>query len=136
LAFDGTVELTETLIVTTNTVLDASGHAVSINGNHQIRHLVVTNNASLRLIALELLNGLHQGSQGEVGQPGNPGLGGSIYVVGGSLELQRCTLLNSRSQGGDGGPAVMFAGAGTGTIAGTGYGGAIYGVDCQVELDD
>src|SRR3974390_691183 len=47
LAFDGVVALTEPLVITTNTSVDATGYIVSLDGAGNVRHFTTTNGAVL-----------------------------------------------------------------------------------------
>src|ERR1043166_5793646 len=49
-ACDGTIVLTRTMMLTTNTVLDASDHAVTISGNHSVRVFHVAAGVDFTLI--------------------------------------------------------------------------------------
>jgi hypothetical protein len=126
LAFDGTVGLGKTLMIVTNTTVDASGHEVTLDIGHSGRHFVVTNGATLRLINLTLVNGRYTAPAGETHQPGSPGCGGSIYNAGGKLELFACHFLSNQVQGGRGGPG------GRSPSGGRGLGGAIGSHDGEV----
>jgi hypothetical protein len=124
LAFDGVVKLTEPLIVATNTTLDARGHSVALDGNNLVRHFVVTNNSTLGLINLTLMNGRDADNNGPVDQDGRPGWGGAIYCSGGNLELIDCQFTDNHVLGG----SATVSNQATNTIhyGGGGYGGAIY----------
>lgn len=119
LAFDGTVSLGKAFLIVTNTTVEATGHAVSLDGRNLTRHFAVTNGAVLRLINLALINGRHVGATGEPDQDGGPGLGGSIYNAGGKLELFTCNFVSNQAKGGDGGSEGSTSG-------GPGLGGAIF----------
>ena len=69
--------------------------SVSLDGNTAVRHFVVTNGATLRLINLNLIHGRSAGAIGGTNQSGNPGWGGSIYNAGGTLELVGCSFTNN-----------------------------------------
>src|SRR5438128_2405266 len=56
-ACDGTITLTSTKIVTTNTTVDASGHRITISGGNAVRVFTVNSNASLTLLNLSIANG-------------------------------------------------------------------------------
>jgi uncharacterized delta-60 repeat protein len=134
LAFDGLVTLTNSFVVATNVTLDAQDHSVSLDGGNAVRHFVVTNGATLRLINLTLMNGRFVGASGQSEQSaGNPGMGGSIYVSGGALDLSGCRFLSNKVVGGQGG---WFAGVGgfDGWGGGPGLGGAIGAADGQVRV--
>ena len=102
LAFDRVVQLTTPLIVSTNKTLDARGHTVSLVGNNLIRHFVVTNSSTLGLINLTLMNGSFAGAQGQTNS-GDWGMGGSIVISGGAVDLAACRFINRQAIGGPGG---------------------------------
>src|SRR5689334_636753 len=62
LAFDGIFKLPETLVITTNTILDATGHTITLDADSRVRHFTVTNGAILRLVNLTLANGRAAGT--------------------------------------------------------------------------
>jgi hypothetical protein len=95
---DGTITLTSEMVITNNTVINATGHTISLSGNNSVRIFAVTNGATLSLANLTLRDGRAQ-------------YGGAINNVNGRVELLNCTL--------DGNVAV----AGTNDIA---RGGAIW----------
>jgi fibronectin-binding autotransporter adhesin len=129
--FDGTIPLTNAIVVTTNATLDATGRSITLDGQSRVRHFVLTNGLTLRLINLTLANGRFVGSDGQTNQPGDPAFGGSIYNAGGTLELTGCKLINNQALGGNGGLPVStnhpaIPGEPKGTDGGPAYGGAIY----------
>ena len=48
-ACDGTIVLANTLVISQDTVLDASGHNITISGNNQVRVFQVETNVALSL---------------------------------------------------------------------------------------
>ena len=114
--FNGTIPLTNSILIRTNTTIDASGRQVTLDGQNRVRHFVVTNGATLRLRNLTLANG----NGYSAGGTGRPGWGGAIYCVSGALELIGCTLSYNNART-DGGPAG---------------GGAVYCADGQLVLSD
>jgi len=54
MACDGTIVLTNTIIITADTVLDASGHSVSLSGNNAVRIIQIASGISLTLSNLTL----------------------------------------------------------------------------------
>jgi hypothetical protein len=49
--------LTNSILIATNATLDASGHQITLDGRNAVRHFVVTNSVTLRLINLTLASG-------------------------------------------------------------------------------
>jgi FG-GAP-like repeat len=127
LAFDGVVDFTNTVAIRTNTTFDASGHTVSFDGGHLVRHFTLAEGATLRLINLTLANGRFAGADAQTNQIAGPGLGGAIYSVGGKLELIDCSFIDNEAVAGNGGPPLLF-----GMWGGAAYGGAICSIDGDV----
>jgi hypothetical protein len=96
LAFNGTVALTNTLLVLQDTTLDASAFNVTLDGGGAARHFVVTNGVRLRLVNFALRNGRSAGETGQTNQPGNPAFGGSILNAGGKTRV-RCLFQANRT---------------------------------------
>src|SRR4051794_27644428 len=55
--FDGVITVSQTLVINTNTTVDATGHSVTLDGANIARHFAVTNGVTLRLVHLKLING-------------------------------------------------------------------------------
>jgi uncharacterized delta-60 repeat protein len=123
---NGTIPLTNTFVIAHDTTLDGTGRSIKLDGQGAIRHFVVTNGATLRLINLTLANGRYAAPDGETHQPGSPGWGGSIYNAVGKLELLACHFLSNQVNGGRGGPG------GRSPSGGRGLGGAIGSHDGEV----
>ena len=121
-ACDGTITLTNTITISTDTVLDGAGHSVVISGNNAVRLFNVSTGATFTALNLTLANGRHQGANGAAGMNGEPGFGGAIFNAGGTVNLVNCVLTNHAAVGGVAG-ADIFASSVRG---GTGSGGAIY----------
>ena len=138
-ACSGTITLTNTLSITQDTSIDASGYQVKISGGNAVRLFTVTN-ASFGLTGLMLADGYFIGANGTTWatypppiypDPGQDAAGGCILNRGGTLTLLNCTLTNHLAQGGNAGlaPPPYPYGAG-----GQGLGGAICSLDGQVNL--
>src|SRR5262245_49591142 len=69
-ACDGTIVLTNTLAVTTNAIVDATGHEVTLSGDNQVRIFNVSTGVVFGLIQLTLANGRAVGAPGLDGQAG------------------------------------------------------------------
>src|SRR4051812_44750803 len=59
---DGTIVLSSTLQIATNTVLDGTGHNVVLSGGNQVRVLFVATNVSLTMKNLTIANGRQLGA--------------------------------------------------------------------------
>jgi len=140
---DGTIILTNTITISQDTFLDATGYAVTLSGNNAVRIFTVTPGARLSLVNLTIANGF-QGSTNSV-------CGGAIYNEGGILTAVYCTFASNRvgsaainlpSFGGAlcnsngtatfeqcnfiGNQAIGGDGEGTNDVGKAGYGGAIH----------
>jgi hypothetical protein len=135
--FDGTIYLTNTIIVSNNTVLDASGQNVTISGSNAVQIFIVTSGTTLAMTNLTLINGLAQGAPNWF--TALAGCGGAISNAG-TLQMTCCTFISNTAVGtsqtrewaseGDGG-AVYNSGSVTawgcifvGNLAVGGIGGA------------
>ena len=93
--FNGTLTLTNTIIITNSVVLDGNNFSAIISGGNAVRLFYVTNGASLTLSNLTLANGYY----GIIsGPPGTPADAGAIYNDGGTITLAGCTLTNNSAQ--------------------------------------
>jgi uncharacterized delta-60 repeat protein len=129
---NGVIPLTKTIVITADATLDASGRSITLDGQNAVRHFVVTNGATLRLVNLKLSNGWYAGADGQINQTGQAGFGGSIYNSGGILELIGCTFLSNQVTGGTSGPVESSDPFVKGMDGPPAYGGAIYSVNGQL----
>jgi hypothetical protein len=111
-ACDGTITLASTITIPASTVLDGSGHQVTISGGNAVRVFEVPANATLTLVNLTIANGAAYG-----------GLyidcaGGAIYNSGTGI-VDLCTFTGNLASGADGTYEGAFMG-------GRGLGGAVY----------
>jgi len=95
-AIDGTISLTNTLVVTNATTLDSLGHAVTLSGGGSVQVLVVLGNASLVLKGLTIADGYLYNSDG------------AGLVNWGDATIVDCTFSNNVTQA----PTLSFAGGG------------------------
>lgn len=154
-ACDGTIFLTSTLSIASDTLLDGSGHQVTISGGGLVPVLSIGQNVTLTLRNLTIANGLAVGSGGGVyngggtlnaeqctfsgngayqpaaGQnaDGSAASGGAIYN-GGAITLDRCAVVENWAVGGGGGAGRSASGGqpqpSRGGNGGIGTGGAIH----------
>ncbi|HZM02851.1 MAG TPA: LamG-like jellyroll fold domain-containing protein [Candidatus Saccharimonadales bacterium] len=110
-AVDGTIVLSQTVVVTQNTVLDAGGHTVTISGNGAVGIFSVSSGIHFTLKNLTISNGFNQGAAG------SDGAGGGLYNNAGMVDVVQCSFVGNAALGGAGG---------NGQNGGNASGGAIY----------
>jgi hypothetical protein len=152
-ACDGTITLASTITNTLDTVLDGSGHQITISGSNACRVFFVNSNVNLTLVNLTIANGLsangggiyNEGTlnatncrfvantaQGAPGadftvpaSPGQDGSGGAVYNSG-ALNIIGCLFAGNSACGGAGGWGQGgFIDTYAGGVGGAGNGGAI-----------
>src|SRR2546425_915157 len=121
----GLIVLTNTISITTDTVLDGTGQSVTISGNDSIRLFYVGTNVSFTIVNLTLAHGNDIGAPGDAQTPGGNGMGGALFVDGGILNAIDCQISTNQASGGTG----YF-----GRSAGSGFGGAIYNRSGTINL--
>ncbi len=152
-ACDGTITLTNQIVITNDTVLDGTGHQVTIactnptpsdpgNGN---RAFYVSSNVTLTAMHLAISNGLAQA----LDAPDSPGMRGGAILNDGALNLREVSFLGNSARAGGGAVANRNGGtinatncafAGNGAGASYGYrglapsGGAILNEGGQVSF--
>ena len=87
---NGTVTLTNTLFITSNTVLDGNGYSVIISGGNAVLLFSVATNVTFRLNSLTLADARFVGTNGASGNvpfPGQTVRGACILSLGGNLSL-------------------------------------------------
>jgi hypothetical protein len=112
---DGVIGLTNTIVVANDTVLDATGHRVTISGSNAVSLFTVNPGVNFLLTNLTLANGLAQATL--VGTNFTPALGGAICSTGMVVAVQ-CVFSNNSAEGSSGNPIYDNPNAG--------FGGAIY----------
>ena len=117
---DGVIALTNTININTNTVLDATGHAIVISGSNAVRLFVARYDVAFTLKHLALADGFAAGADATTsGYDGGAGFGGAL-TTGGTLIAVDCNFVRNRAAGGHG--PINYPNRG-----GAGAGGAIYG---------
>lgn len=116
-AFDGTIPLTNTLTIASDTVIDGTGHNVAISGGGAVRILWVNNGANLTLKHVAVLNGYDSGDSGaglyNLGTAiiadctfsnnvvaNGPVFGGAILHAGSRLQVTGSTFVNNGAAAG------------------------------------
>ena len=117
-AVDGVIGLTSAIVVASDTVLDATGHNITIDGGNAVSLFTVNSGVNFVLTNLTLANGSANGA------PSLPGLGGAICNTGMVVAVQ-CVFTNNSAQG----YPSLSAG-----YASTGLGGAIYNTGTAVAV--
>jgi len=116
---EGTIVLTGTLAVASSTVINATGHAITISGGNAVQLFSISPGVIASFINLTLAKGYAMGSNGMADPPvtnGQPGMGGAIFNNGGTVALTSCNVVSNNATGG----------AGSNSGGGDGLGGAIY----------
>jgi hypothetical protein len=105
-AINGTIYLTNAIVVANNTLLDATGHNVAISGSNLVQIFVVHSNTTLTITNLTFENGFIQSSDANIGSAG-----GAISNAG-SMAVTSCLFVGNGALG-----VTGVSGA---------YGGAVY----------
>jgi hypothetical protein len=149
---DGIITLGNTITIDKDTVLDASGHQITISGNSAVRVFYVNTNVIFTVINLTIANGRSDsgagifndggtvtatnsqfvgnraqgapGADGSPGQNGQNGYGGALYNSG-VFKAINCTFIWNTVVGGAGGLGWSYVSPYTGGDGGAGDGGAI-----------
>ena len=87
-ACDGTLRLANTITISLDTVLDATGRQVTISGGGAVRVFCVCANATLTLVNLTIANGTGYG-------------GGGILNSGGTVNATRCAFSGNTASNGN-----------------------------------
>ncbi len=122
---DGTIVLTNPIVVTTDLTLEADGHDVRLSGDGKVRLFEVSANGSLRLSGLTLREGFIRGTDGA---PAGEGRGGAILVDQGELHASDCRFETNSAVGGNGQQEIVFA------AGGAARGGAIFAAQSMLRL--
>lgn len=88
-ACDGTIVLANSMTTTANTMLDGSGHQITISGANAVRVLAVNSNTDLVLVNLAIAHGLADGGAGILNS------GGNVYVTNCKFSQNVATNQNS-----------------------------------------
>src|SRR5689334_14225909 len=123
-----TIAVTNTLVVTTDAVLDGTGRSITLSGGGNNRLFTVNPGVKFTVINLTLVGGEDAGAAGTNGSSGLGGSGGAIYNNAGVVVLVSCVLSNHSAIGGNGGDGVrqLNGSGGNGGNGGGASGGAIF----------
>lgn len=120
-ACDGTITLTSPIVMSLDTVLDATGHSIVLSGHQTVRVLLVNTGVKAVLNHLTVANGFVETVTPDFDTPevkGGAGLHNS-----GDVTLNNCVFADNTAGGRIGDPSYM---GNPGTPGGTGTGGAVY----------
>jgi hypothetical protein len=136
-ACDGTITLNNTITNTLDTVLDGSGHQVTISGGGAVRVFCVNTSANFTVVNLTIANGQASSGAGILNAGGfvnatncvfsgnsalasgsSGGAGGAIQNLGGEVYLSACVFRSNQASG------AVSNGVG-GLSGGSGWGGAL-----------
>src|SRR5439155_1127754 len=127
-----TITLTNTIVVSKNTILDGTGQTLAISGGNLVRLFTVNPGVKCTLMNLALISGEDSGTSGTNGAPGlsGSGGGGAIYnAAAGTIVAYDCTFASNRvsgASGGDGGNGTGLGSNGANGPPGAGLCGGIY----------
>jgi hypothetical protein len=123
-----TITVTNTIVVTTDAVLDGTARNITISGGGTNRLFTVNPGVKFTVINLTLVGGEDAGAAGTNGSSGLGGSGGAIYNNTGVVVLVSCVLSNHSAIGGNGGDGVaqLNGDGGSGGGGGSASGGAIF----------
>ena len=96
-AVNGTIYLTNTIVVSNNTVMDATGYNVAISGSNAVQIFIVNSNTTLAMTNLTLENGAAVGA-GPTKINSLNATGGAISNAG-TLQMTGCTFSNNKALG-------------------------------------
>lgn len=125
-ACDGTIVLSNSISIDTKTVLDASGHRVTISGNNAVQVFKVGSDGDLTLSNLVIANGRVAGAAASSYSVDGGSVGGGALANEGVLNLVNCTFTNNSAVGGAG---LIYSGyyfGAAGDAGGKGAGGAVW----------
>ncbi len=151
-ACDGTITLANTIVISSNQVVDGSGHRVTLSGGNRVRLFYVQTNVTLTLLNLTLANGYSSNGGGVLNDGGTLNLlgtsfrsnsasipatdpnitveGGAIFNRGGVVNATNCSFaINTASQ-----PVNTLSQANT--VAAPAKGGAVRNEGGEVNLQD
>jgi predicted outer membrane repeat protein len=111
----GVILLTNTINITSDTILDGTGRSVTISGNDLVRIFNVRTNVNFTLIKLTLAHGKDARPPGSDSR--SPRRGGAILIDGGTLAAMDCEFSSNQALG-DNGLTIE--------LGGSAFGGAIY----------
>jgi hypothetical protein len=120
-ATDGTIDVTNTITISTNVILDGTGHSITISGTNGVQLFNLPAGLDLTLRNLTLANAVNQAVISYYGSiiPSGPTYGGAIFTQG-TMDIEECTFTNNGAQSGSG-PFTLPRSSG-----GSAWGGAIY----------
>lgn len=87
-ACDGTITLSNTITISQDTLLDGSGHTVTISGNNAVRIFTVDPCVKLALVNLTIADGFQAST--------NSSCGGGIFNNGGIFSATNCTFVSNQ----------------------------------------
>ncbi len=141
-ACDGIITITTTKNISTDTILDATGHTVAINANNAVRLFTVNAAVNFSVYNLTMANGTSTNGgaiynsgtlvisnstlSGNSASNSANGLGGAVYNDLGAVTVINSSFFNNSCRGGDGANGTGPAPVGNGQSANAGAGGGIY----------
>jgi len=111
-AVDGTIELTGTLVITNDTVFDASGRTLVLSGSNAVRVLYVNSGVRFSMTNVTVTQGKSD-------------TGAGLFNAGGTVNLSRCLFIGNEARGTNG-QDIPWDGNRALQPGGTAVGGALY----------
>lgn len=133
LSCNDSILLTQPIVFVADTVLDGTGHSPTLAGGQitNLAHLlIVPPGVRLELRSVTISGAIGTGLAGTNGSSGELGSGSAIFVDGGELVLDGCTLAGNRVVGGAG--AIAVRRNATGGNGGGAAGAAVYNNGGQI----
>jgi hypothetical protein len=122
-ACDGTITLADTLTISSNTSIDATGHSITISGGNAVRVLYVNPDVTLSLKSLTVANGEAES-------------GGGLYNEQGTVNIENSTFTGNQAMGaaGSAGADAITGNGGDGGAGGEARGAGLYNYQGVVNI--
>ena len=101
-AVDGVIGLTNTLVISNETVLDGAGHTITISGNNTVRIFTVNSGVHFVLKNLTVANGAANGASGAGSDSAGNAVAGGLLNNGGTVDIAHCSFVGNSAIGGNG----------------------------------
>ena len=136
-ACDTLIELTNTLKIERDVILDGGTNEVILSGGGAVRIFEVSEGVSFTLRDIHVVNGRDKGTNAypddvrRVYVPGTDGFGGAMAGTNATILIQACVFSNNVAIGGD---SLSWPDLAVYVPGGAAAGGAIFAENCHVEI--